>query len=169
MGPDGATPLANSPVAGVSLYLDADLDGVPDAPGSPLATAVANANGTATLDLSDVTISSGAPVGFVVTYDLKATLGSANRPIPLASLAVLLPGLWFARRGRKVLPLVALGLIVALVGACSAGPSQVHPSVVEFRALVTNPTAEMVAGPLSGNEVGVNAADLLGGTISVRY
>ena len=169
VGPDGATPLGDSPVAGVSLYLDADLDGVPDAPGSPLATAVANATGSATLDLSDVTVSSGAPVGFVVTYDLNATLGRATLPITLASLAVLLPGLWFARRGRKALPLVALGLIVALVGACSAGPSQVDPSVIEFRALVTNSTAEMAAGPNAGKQVGVNAADVLGGTISVRY
>ena len=63
----------------------------------------------------------------------------------------------------------AVLFIVALVGACSAGPSQVDPSVIEFRALVTNTSAEMAAGPLAGNEVVVNAADLLGGTISVRY
>lgn len=169
VGPDGATPLATSPVAGVKMYLDADLDGVPDSPGNPLATAEANADGTATLDLSGVTIDAGTPVGFVVTYDLKGSLASVALPMTLASLAVLLPGLWFARRGRKTLPLVALGLIVALVGACSAPQSGPDPAAIQFRALVTNSSAEVVGGPLAGHQAGVDASSLLGGTITVSY
>lgn len=169
VGPDGATPLAISPVAGVKLYLDADLDGVPDSPGDPLATAEANADGTATLDLSGVTIDAGTPVGFVVTYDLKGSQASVALPMTLASLAVLLPGLRFARRGRKALPLVALGLIVALVGACSAPQSGPDPAAIQFRALVTNSSAEVVGGPLAGHQAGVDASSLLGGTITVSY
>ena len=119
--------------------------------------------------MSGVTIDAGTPVGFVVTYDLKGSLASVALPMTLASLAVLLPGLWFARRGRKTLPLVALGLIVALVGACSAPQSGPDPAAIQFRALVTNSSAEVVGGPLAGHQAGVDASSLLGGTITVSY
>ncbi|MFA5551305.1 MAG: hypothetical protein WDA03_06770 [Trueperaceae bacterium] len=168
VGADGATPIETNPVAGVKLYLDADLDGVPDAPDSPLALAVVADDGGATLDLTGVTIDAGTPVGFVVTYDLKGSLDSVALPVTVATLALLLPGLWLVRR-RRAMPLVALGLLVALVGACSAPAPQPDPTVIEFRALVTGATAEVASGQFLGQEIGVDATGMLGATITVTY
>lgn len=166
MRANGTTPVEESPVANVKLFLDANFDGVADTPGSPLASAVAATDGTATLDLSGVIVDAGVPVGFVLAYDLKDSLSSAAFPLVAASLALLLPGWWLARRGRRAAALMAFGLVVALVSAC--GPTQ-PPTDIEFRARITGGTSEVASGDFAGSGVSVDATGVVGGTLTVRY
>lgn len=166
VAPDGMTPIAQSPVANVKLFLDANFDGVADTPGSPLASAAAAADGTATLDLSGVIASQGAPVGFVLAYDLKSSLTSAAFPVVAASLALLLPGWWLVRRGKRMAALLAFGLVVTLVSSCSPAP---QPTDIEFRARIASGTSEVASGDFVGSGVAVDTTGVVGGTLSVRY
>lgn len=166
VAPDGMTPIEESPVANVKLYLDANFDGVADTPGSPLASAAAAGDGTATLDLSGITVDAGVPVGFVLAYDLKSSLTSAAFPVVAAGLALLLPGWWLARRGKKLAALLAFGLVVTLVSSCSPAP---QPTDVEFRARVVSGTSEVASGDFAGGGVAVDSTGVVGGTLSVRY
>lgn len=163
VGSDGVTPVGSSPVAAVKLFHDADGDGVPDDTASPLGTAVTAPDGTAELVLRDVLVASDAPTHFVLAYDLKDSL-SASVPLAAAGLALLLPGWWLARRGRRAAALLAFGLAVTVVSACSPAPP------VAFRAVITGATSEVADGLFAGREVPVESpSPLLGGTLTVVY
>lgn len=162
---DGVTPVDGSFVANIKLYLDANFDGVADTPGAPHAMLPAQPDGSAEFDLG-IEFDAGVPVGFVIAYDLKDSLTTAAVPVFTASLALLLPALWLARRGRRAAALLAVGMIVVLVGACGS-PS--IPTEVEFRASITAGASRVTNGDFGGNPVSVDTTDVIGGTLSVTY
>ncbi|MBX3142959.1 MAG: hypothetical protein KF813_04325 [Trueperaceae bacterium] len=163
---DGVTPVVDSPVATVKLFLDANFDGEIDTPGTPLATAAAAADGTATLNLDGINVSDSDPVGLILAYDLRGNLASTAFPVVAASLALLVPALWFARRGRKAASLLVLGIVVTAISSC--GPTQ-PPVDIQFRALITGGASEKAGGYFAGAPIGVDVTGAVGGTFTVTY
>lgn len=161
---DGSSPVASNPVAAVSLYLDADGDGVADDPASPLATSAVAADGTATLAVSGAEVQAGADTGFVLAFDLGDSLAAATVEVAFAGLALLLPGLWLARRGRKFALAAALVGTMLVIAACG-GPAPVE---VEFRASVTAGSGAVATGTFAGEDVPVSGG-AVGPVISARY
>lgn len=165
----GTGPASASPGAAVSLFLDANGDGVADDPTAPLATAPLGADGTGTLTLANAGLIAGAGSGFVLALDLKDSLADAALPVVAASLALLLPGWWLARRGKRGL-MAALAAVALLATACGT-PTPPAKNSVQFRAAIAAANVTVASGPFSGEvlPVDIAGAQAVGPVITVEY
>lgn len=165
----GTGPASVSPGTWASLFLDANGDGVADDPSAPLAAALLAPDGTGTLTVENAGMIAGAGSGFVLAYDLKASLADAALPVVAASLALVLPGWWLARRGKRGL-LAALALVALVATACGT-PTPPAKKSVQFRAAIASASVTVANGQFAGEvaPVTITGERAVGPVITVEY
>lgn len=168
-------PYTGGMIPTISLFADANGDGLADDPANPLTTAPVAADGTALLELTAGTfVEPDEPSAFVAAVNVASTAPTTVAPFAAIGLALLLPGLLRLRVRRT--RLVASVLVIALLAAaCSSTPRQPDPdpdpTVVQLRLSITGANAEVGGGDFSGSvlEVDLLGTPIVGPVIRLEY